>query len=174
MKVRSTELALAAAGALIAHELGYGAADALRLGGSDPGHGYLPILIGLLVPLSAFVAGLGILRLARTQVGKVRVGHLVVLQLVLFLALELSEHAAAGSAFAALSNPAVIIGLLAQPLVAWAIDRVLQRAASALASHRGDPLIPLVFPGQAVVAVADSGLGSFDWHLLPRRRGPPS
>lgn len=173
MRVRSTELVLAAAGALVAHEFGYGTAALLRLGATDPGHGHMSLLLGAIIPLAAFIAGLGVLRLLRHQVAQVDPRRLVAIQVVLFLWLELAEHAAAGNVLATFTNPAVLLGLLAQPVVARAIDRVLRRAAAVLGSHHDDPLVFSGGPDRLAVAAATGGFPVTGGFLLPLRRGPP-
>lgn len=164
---------MAAAGALVAHEFGYGTAALLRLGATDPGHGHMSLLLGAIIPLAAFVAGLGILRLLRHQVTHVDPRRLVALQVSMFLWLELAEHAAAGNILSAFTNPAVVLGLLAQPFVARAIDRVLRRAAAVLGSQPGEPLVFSDGPARLALVAATGGFPVTGGFLLPLRRGPP-
>lgn len=173
-RVRSTELVLAGAGALIAHELGYGTAGLLPVSMTDPGHGHLPTLMDLLIPLAMFFGALVVLRSVRGQVGEVDARRLVSIQVALFTALELGEHAAAGNALAAFTNPGVILGLVAQPIIAALIAGALGRAATVLREHRGELLLTRPALGTIAPIPPTAGLAETAKYLLPRRRGPPN
>lgn len=172
-RIRSTDLALAAAAALIAHQLGYGIAGAIHAGGLSPDHSHLSILLGIALPLATLAAGVLLLRSLRSQLEHPGFRRLVGLQVALFSALELYEYGAAGEIFAAFSNPAVWLGLLAQPLVAWIVDRILVAGSGALEQSEGTTGILIPQPEVGVVAPFTPLAVRFDRILRAEARAPP-
>ena len=141
--LRWWSLLLVPGGFVAGHELGYLGASAL--GSSSPaggGHGYLAVAALVALPFAcaalarAFLAGLW------SQLPPVRLSTLAAGQLGLFLAVELAEHAALGvGPLHTLSEPAVLLGLVAQPLIAGALYLIVRSthevgAAVATATRR--------------------------------------
>ncbi len=127
--------ALAAAGALLGHELGY-----LADPSAGSGHEYLTI-VGPAVATAAVVAvwSLAVRVLRRGGGALPSVATLAAGQSVLYLGFEIGERTI-GSAESPLWSSAVVLGLVAQPLVAWLGLRFLalghQVLTAIVARHR--------------------------------------
>lgn len=130
---RLWSLLLVPGGLAAGHALGYRAALVL---GSDPavagGHGYLQGMLCLAVPFTLAVLGRALLAGTRSQVSPVRFGSLATAQVMLFLAIEVAEHAAAGvPPSVSLRETTTVLGLAAQVVVAWLIGRVMRSVTAA-------------------------------------------
>ncbi len=123
--------ALAGAGTLVAHQVGY-----LADGADTVSHAYF----GALGPIVAFTAcaaaWVSALRVLRGDPGRLpSLVALAGLQAVMFAVLEVGERVTSGS-LASLPSAPVIAGLICQPLVAWAALRVLGLGRSVLERWR--------------------------------------
>lgn len=138
-------------------------------------HGYIGDLFFVAVPLTVAVLVRAFLSGMRDELPPVRLSHLALAQIGLFLSVELIEHAAVGiGAWATLTEPAVLCGLAGQLIVAWLIVLVVR------ASHKVGSIVgtPRPTPSYAherhrwgrSVALRES-LGISVWSLS--RRGPP-
>ena len=127
------------AGLYLGHALGYWATEEV---GSSPtmvtGHGYLSGLAGLAVPFTLAVLARATLAGRRGELVPVRFRVLAAQQVVLFVAVEVVEHAANGiGAASSLRETSLLLGAAAQLLVAgafWALTRILHRVGEALRS----------------------------------------
>lgn len=127
-------VALAASGTLAGHQLGY-----LTDAESRAAHGYLAV-VGPVVVLLGFVAAwIAAVRILRRDAGVAPTFfRLGVAQVGLYGAMEILERIG-GDGYGALWSVPVLLGLLAQPVVAWVALRVLRisaRVIDALASAR--------------------------------------
>jgi len=161
-------VALAAAGTMAAHELGY-------LADRDPAdgaHAYFGML-GPVVLLALCVAGwFSAVRIVRRDAGRAPSLMLLAgLQLGGYLTMEIGERLFTDSA-PALISPPVLIGLMLQPAIAWLALRLLsagRRIIEALFVGTAPPLAPAA-PLLPTPVVAIVGA------VLPVRlrvRGPP-
>lgn len=161
---------------MVAHAAAYGLVSSHGVGaahGGRDGHGYLQLLAPVVVV--ATVAGMGWLVASRSG-GSRRLPSTVALasvQMVVFLAQELVEHALAGpGAHSALASPAVWLGLALQAVVAgvlvW-LTRAGRRVVERFRSSWPPPLEPALRP-----SVAGPMGWPARWQRAPRRRrGPP-
>ena len=175
--LRWWSLLLVPGGFVAGHELGYQGASAL---GAAPiaagGHSYLSALLLIAAPFACAAMARSLVAGLRAELPPVRWSTLAAAQTGLFLAVELVEHARAGlSPAATLAEPAVLLGLVAQLVVAAMLVRIVRTshvagAAVAAPPRRRAPLratrrvwrpIPLTM---ATSVVAVSSLS---------RRGPP-
>lgn len=174
--LRWWSLLLVPGGFVAGHELGYAAAASLGVPAMPGGgHGYLTAVVLVGVPFAfaaairAFLAGL------REQLPPVGWRTLALAQVSLFVAVELTEHLAAGVGPAeTLAQPALLLGLVAQVGVAallYLLVRSSHEAGAALATTRRRPVAPVASPGwrpgrtaSVAVIVPVSSLS---------RRGPP-
>lgn len=132
--------ALAGAGALVGHEIGYlAAADA------GAGHGHIawlmPIALGVAI-VGFWASAVSVLR--RLPTPPPSIGALTAVQVAAYIVLEVGERAAGfgGSLF---SLP-VLLGLLAQPLVAWAALRLLHAGRRVVEHLLTARLAPMLVP----------------------------
>jgi hypothetical protein len=114
-------VALAAAGTMTAHELGY-LTDA---GADDGAHTYFGLL-GPIVVLTLCLAGwVAAARIVRCDAGRAPSFALLAgLQVGAYLAMEVAEHITSGVVPGPVSIP-VVLGLALQPVVAWAALQIL-------------------------------------------------
>jgi hypothetical protein len=177
--LRSWSLLLVPGGFVAGHELGYQGASLL---GATPvaagGHGYLATLVLVGVPFAFAAVARSLLAGLRDELPPVRWTALAGGQVALFAAVELAEHARAGmSPAATLTEPAVVLGLAAQLVVAALLVLVVRSSrqvavavADAARRRRPVPRRPLAQhwgpapPAPAPALVAVSSLS---------RRGPP-
>jgi hypothetical protein len=173
---RLWSLMLVPGGVAAGHALGYSAAE---LAGSSPavpgGHGYLDVLFRLAVPFTLVVLGRAFLSGARHELPPVRFARLAALQLGLFTAVEVVEHAAAGIGPArSLRELSLVLGAIAQLAVAGALVRLvrwMRRAGElAAAARRSRPHRPAAVPRRAVDGVVTVPVGAVS---SLSRRGPP-
>lgn len=164
MRIRSTDVLIAALGALLAHEVAYGVVDLA----TGPDHGHIPALAAIVIPVGFVVIARLALRPFAAHLASTP--HRAALQLALFLALEFVEHPGGLAELA--SNPAVLLGLALQPVVAWPIGASVRHAREIVrrtigGERRAEPAAALVpeAPSAPVLTVGAS--------LLPFRRGPP-
>ncbi|MFO7280144.1 MAG: hypothetical protein C0P77_007030 [Thermoanaerobacterales bacterium] len=168
-------LLLVPSGFVAGHELGYQAATALGRAPVPGGHDYLGGLALVGAPFAFAAVARSLVAGLRDELPTVRWSTLAGAQVALFLAVELTEHAAAGlTPVATLAEPAVLLGLAAQLAVAAALVRLVRTshevgAALAAARRRGAPApVARPVPGGGAVplplAVPVSSLS---------RRGPP-
>jgi hypothetical protein len=175
--LRWWSLLLVPGGFVAGHELGYQAAGALgstSVPASD--HGYLSLLVLVGVPFAlaalarTFLAGL------REQLPPVRFRTMAIAQAALFLAVELVEHAAAGVGPAeALVRPEVVLGLVAQPVLAallTLIVRTTHDVGAAVAGATRRRSIPAVRPLWR--PAADQPVVLAVWVSSVATRGPPA
>lgn len=161
-------VALAAAGTMTAHELGY-----LVDGGvGDDAHAYFGLL-GPVVILSLCLAGwLAALRVVRRDPGRRPSLRLLAgLQGGAYLAMEIGERLTTDSD-QMLIRPAVVAGLLLQPVVAWAALRLLDAGRRVLQAWFVDDDAALPARSTPVATPVLLILGT----LVPMRwrvRGPP-
>lgn len=159
--------ALVATGTLGAHQLGY-VAD----GGATTMHEYLGI-VGPAVLMFGFVAAwTAALRILRHDGGRApSLAQLSALQVALFVAMEAIERLATGSLGTIGSTP-VVLGLLAQPLVAFVALRVLRRGGKVLES-----LVAVTSPGRPTTTPLRPTAPLTPTTAVPRSairlRGPP-
>lgn len=169
--------ALAPLGVLVGHELAYTGlglhapgAEVTGAEGADHAHSYLPLAVGLSLPLAcAALAWLALDRRGRSS----RLPSpwaLLAVDAGLFVAQELLESLARPS------TPALVLvsGLVAQALVAQAVvvaARSLRRAARILVSILGTRWSPMA-PGRGETAPAE-GPHAFLAARWVLRRGPP-
>lgn len=178
--LRSWSLLLVPGGFVAGHELGYQGASLL---GATPvaagGHGYLATLVLVGVPFAFAAVARSLLAGLRDELPPVRWVTLAGGQVAVFSAVELAEHARAGlSPVATLTEPAVVLGLAAQlvvagllVLVARSSRQVAVAVASAARRRRPGRWRPAVqhwgaapaAPAPALVAVSSLS-----------RRGPPA
>lgn len=123
--------AIAGAGALVGHGIGYSlgaAADATD-------HGHLAVVAPAVTGIAGLAALALVVRWAQAAPGRPPYRSLVGAHIVAYLALEVIE-AALSSPVAHLSSPGFVIGLAAQPLVAWVVARALRAGVVFLRSAR--------------------------------------
>lgn len=133
--------ALAGAGALIGHEVGYlAAADA------GVGHGHIawmvPVALGVAI-VGFWASALSVLRRLPTPAPSV--ASLALVQSAIYLVLEVGERLVGFGGTSLFSVP-VFLGLAAQPLVAWAAVRLLRlgnRIVAQLVETPPSPLLPV-------------------------------
>ncbi len=172
----SSVLALASAGVLVGHVLGYGAAELLGAA-SGVGHGHLDLLLDVAVPLATAALALAALADPRRDGGTSAVSYrrLVAVQTALYLALEFAEHLGAGHGLSTLATAPVVAGLLAQFVVAIAIHAVVRGARGLV--HRITEGLRAVTRTPVVLAPAVRSAvlhGRTDAHLLGARAPPRS
>ena len=164
-------------GVAAGHVLGYGAAG---LVGATPsltgGHGYLDVLLRLGVPFTLAVLARAFLSGARAELPPVRYRHLAALQVGVFAAVEVGEHALAGiGPGRSLVEASFWLGILAQLLVAGGLvvltawmRRVGEAVAGGHERARLRTTRPIPRPLRSLVAVpAIVPVGTLS------RRGPP-
>ncbi len=132
MRLRPALVLAAPAGVLGGHAIGYLAAPG-PAGAAAVHHGYLALVLALVVPLAvlavAWAATAGATAGGRYR--RVALGPLVVAQWMLFTGQEVVEHALAGhSAGAALHSRALWCGLAAQVVTALAVIALLRASAA--------------------------------------------
>jgi hypothetical protein len=126
------------------HVLGYWLAG---LWGAAPsltsGHGYLEWLLLLAVPFSVAVLARAFVGGARAGVAPVRFGLLAGAQIVLFVVVEVGEHAAAGiGPSVALPEASLLLGVLGQLVVGGLLSVIVRgahRAGEFVAASRHRP-----------------------------------
>lgn len=121
-------LLLIPGGMAAGHVVGYALAAAM---GAAPvvgsHHGYVGDLFFVAVPLTVAVLVRAFLSGLRDELPPVRFSLLALAQMGLFLSVELIEHATVGiGAWATLTEPAVLCGLVGQLLVAWLVVMVVR------------------------------------------------
>jgi hypothetical protein len=139
--LRWWSLLLVPGGFVAGHELGYQGASAL---GAPPvtagGHGYLSALVLIGAPFAFAALARSLLAGFRGELPPVRWTTLAGAQVALFALVELGEHVHAGlSPAQTLAQPAVLLGLAAQILVAGLVVLILRsshEAAAAVAAAR--------------------------------------
>ena len=161
--------ALAAAGAMTAHEIGYLA----ETGESVVSHEYFGVLGPIVVIALCAAAWFGALSVLRRDTGRAPSFALLAgVQVGLFAAMEIGERISIGSTSSLLSSP-VLLGLALQPLVAWAALRLLsagRRIIEAFFVPEAPDFSPaaLQLPHWRVDVLVDAVLGA-----QLRVRGPP-
>ncbi|MFT4773731.1 MAG: hypothetical protein ACI9ME_001033 [Ilumatobacter sp.] len=161
--------ALAAAGAMTAHEIGYLA----ETGESIVSHEYFGVLGPVVVIALCVAAWFGAVRVLRRDTGCAPSFALLAgVQVGLFAAMEIGERISTGSTSSLLSSP-VLLGLALQPLVAWAALRLLsagRRIIEAFFVLEAPDFSPaaLQLPHWRVDVLVDTVLGAW-----LRVRGPP-
>lgn len=171
-------LLLLPGGLAAGHTLGYWATGA---GGWTPslttGHGYLGDLTTLAVPFTGAVVLRGFVSGARGEALPVRFGPLAAMQVLLYVAVELAEHVAAGmSPTASMVEPSMLVGALAQVLIAgglWFGLRLVHRAGEAVSAARARPRARRPRPWRWVVPVPTWAHPTVHTGSLSRR-GPPT
>lgn len=120
--------ALAASGTLTAHQLAYLADAEAR-----NAHTYLAI-VGPVVLLAAFAATWwAAIRIVRCDAGRLpSVRSLTACQISLYVTIEIGERMLGGEALGSLTSAPVVLGLGAQPIVAWAALQFLRVGARLL------------------------------------------
>jgi hypothetical protein len=174
--LRRWSLLLVPGGFVAGHELGYQGASAL---GSAPtpggGHGYLSLLVLVGVPFAFAALARSFLAGWHDQLPPVRFRTLAVAQVALFLAVELAEHAAAGMApVETLAEPAVLLGLAAQLVVAAGLTlvvRTTREAGHAVAGAVRRLVVPAARPPWR--PAADRPVVTAAWASATPTRGPP-
>jgi hypothetical protein len=161
--------ALAAAGAMTAHEIGYLA----ETGESVVSHEYFGVLGPVVVIALCVAAWFGALSVLRRDTGRApSLALLAGVQVGLFAAMEIGERIGTGSTSSLLSSP-VLLGLALQPLVAWTALRLLsagRRIIEAFFVPEAPDFSPaaLQLPHWRVDVLVDAVLGA-----QLRVRGPP-
>lgn len=161
-------IALAAAGTMTAHELGY-----LTDAGADDGtHMYFGVL-GPIVVLAVCLAGwFAAVRIVRRDVGRAPSFALLAgLQIGAYVVMEVAEQVTSGVTSGPISVP-VFLGLALQPVVAWAALQILDAGHRVIRALFADDVPTLRNRPVDFVTVIDSVVGT----QLPSRlrvRGPP-
>lgn len=157
---------LAVAGATLGHTVGYGGASS---GFGVTGHAYLDNLAGLVSFAGVAAIVCLAVRAARRIEGPLRWRHLAAAQTVIYLAQELAEHRTAS----VLGRPAVMLGLLAQPLVAALLVGLVRGVARAVERLLG--AVPSVAAAQVSLVLLRFLLltGPAPTGIPVGRRGPP-
>jgi hypothetical protein len=161
--------ALAAAGAMSAHEIGYLA----ETGESVVSHEYFGVLGPVVILALCAAAWFGAVRVLRRDTGCAPPFALLAgVQVGLFTAMEIGERISTGSTSSLLSSP-VLLGLALQPLVAWTALRLLsagRRIIEAFFVPEAPDFSPaaLQLPHWRVDVLVDAVLGA-----QLRVRGPP-
>ena len=161
--------ALAAAGAMTAHEIGYLA----ETGESVVSHEYFGVLGPIVILALCAAAWFGALSVLRRDTGRTPSFALLAgVQVGLFAAMEIGERISIGSTSSLLSSP-VLLGLALQPLVAWTALRLLsagRRIIEAFFVPEAPDFSPaaLQLPHWRVDVLVDAVLGA-----QLRVRGPP-
>ena len=161
--------ALAAAGAMTAHEIGYLA----ETGESIVSHEYFDVLGPAIVIALCVAAWFGTVRVLRRDTGRApSLALLAGVQVGLFAAMEIGERISTGSTSSLLSTP-VLLGLVLQPLVAWAALRLLsasRRVIEAFLVSKAPDFSPtaLQLPHWRIDVLVETVLGA-----RLRVRGPP-
>lgn len=163
-----TAIGLGLAGVLVGHVLGYGLAELLPWRAPMPDHAHL----GPLASVAVAAAGLGfvVAVVRRAAAPLPRPAVLAAVQVALFGLLEFAERG--GDLAALVTSPAVWLGLVAQPVVAWLMHRLVGLGIAAierLAAWVPPPAAPAL--PQPVVAGIVPVRGRF---VLRRWRGPPA
>ncbi len=132
--------ALAGAGSLVGHEIGY-----LADPSAASGHGYLAVLAPFAIAGAVLAVWVSALSVLRRMPGRApTVAAMATTQSVLYVAFEVGERLI-GSTDSALFSLPVALGLLAQPVVAWLAVRALRLGIAAIAGSFVDQLIlPIV------------------------------
>lgn len=120
--------ALAGAGTLVGHELGY-----LAETGASSGHDYFALLAPLALAgavLAVWAAAVSVLKKGATVAPST--ATLAAAQTVLYLGFEIGERTIGATDSALISLP-VVLGLLAQPLVAWLAVHALKITSAVIA-----------------------------------------
>lgn len=175
--LRWWSLLLVPGGFVAGHELGYQAAAAL---GATPvpasAHGYLGAVLLVAAPFAFAAVARSLLAGYRDELPPVRWSTLAGAQVALFLAVELAEHAAAGlSPAGTLAEPAVLLGLVAQVVVAALlvlVTRSTHEVAAAVAASRRCRL-PLRPPARPWRTVHGAPVPAVVPVSSLSRRGPP-
>ena len=130
---RIWSLARLPAGLAAGHLLASAALDGLGLSPTTGlGHGVLQGLGCLAVPLLLVALARSVLGGARSELPPVSLSSLAIVQVGLFLVIELVEHAAVGlPPDVAVREPSLALGLLTQLAVAWTLWAALRVAARA-------------------------------------------
>ncbi|MEM9036941.1 MAG: hypothetical protein AAGA99_20270 [Actinomycetota bacterium] len=162
-------VAIAGAGALVGHGVGY----SLGAAAATTDHGHLSVLAPAATGVAGGAALVLITRWARRAPGRPPYRSLVAGHVLAYLLLEIVE-AALSSPVAHLSSPGFLIGLLAQPLVAWVVARALTTGADVLRaalvrSRRRPARAPRAVRFPAGLAPAGGVVVGAPRH----RRGPP-
>ena len=159
--------ALAGSGTLAAHEIGY-----LTDGTDSVSHAYFGVLgpvVVLAACVAAWVAAVNVLRNDPGRLPSLR--SLASLQVIAFAALEIGERIA-GDSLASLVSTPVVVGLLAQPVVAGVALALLRAGRRILAAFRTIPdRLPAV--GLAERPAPLAVLVSNPLFTCLRLRGPP-
>lgn len=158
------------------HVVGYAMARAI---GATPAvtahHGYVGDLFMVAVPLTAMVLVRAFVSGMRDESPPVRFTSLALAQVLLFLSVELLEHAAVGiGAGATMTEATVLCGIVGQLLVAWlivAIVRASYRAGASARTHRISPARARTSLRWGRPLGDRISLGVSVWSLS--RRGPP-
>lgn len=170
-------LLLLPGGLAAGHTLGYRAAGAAaETAFLAAGHGYLGDLTALAVPFTVAAALRVFLAGAAGDGLPLRLAPLATLQVLLYVAVELAEHVGAGATVAAsLREPSMVIGALAQVLVAvalWLGLRLVHRAGDAISTTSLRPHSPRARAPRWVIAAPSRAIPSVAGGSLSRR-GPP-
>jgi hypothetical protein len=153
---RAGLVALASAGALSAHTLGYSSASVVSARGGDVPHGHL-VLLGWLGGVAAAVAVLALAVAGARRASccpELRLRALLAAQVGVYGWLEISERALQGEPMSGLLTTPVLLGLLAQPLTAWVLVVLLTATTAAvrrLVRRRARLVVPV--PLRPVVPV---------------------
>jgi|TARA_R110002110_G_scaffold92168_3_gene240057 hypothetical protein len=162
-------LALAAAGAMTAHEIGYLG----ETGESAVSHEYFGVLGPIVILALCSAAWFGAIRILQRDTGRApSLALLAGVQVGLFAAMEIGERLSTGSTSSLLSTP-VVLGLTLQPFVAWAALRLLsasRRLIEAFLVPEAPEFSPaaLQLPHWRVDVLVETVLGA-----RLRVRGPP-
>ena len=158
--------ALAGAGTLAAHQVGY-----LADGASDVSHAYLGLLGPVVVLVSCVAAWVASIRVLRNDAGRLpSFGLLAWAQVSLFVLMEVAERAVSG--FESLMSAPVLIGLFLQPVVAWAALLLLSLGRRVLETLR--PATKRLPAARLVAARAPVSILALDSSCARLRlRGPP-
>lgn len=171
----ASALALASAGVLVGHVLGYGVAD---LFGTVVGveHGHLDVMLDVTLPLATAAFVLAVLADPRRGgwKGSVSTARFALTQSVLYLAMESAEYVADGQVLAALLAPPVVAGFVAQLIIAVAI-RAVVGGAQRLVRRITEPLRAVTHLGREALSPYRLAVlhGRTDAHLLGARAPPP-
>jgi hypothetical protein len=163
-------------GMAIGHVLGYRLAALWGAPAPAPtgGHGYLQALLLLAAPFVTIVLVRSFLGGARAGITPIRFVSLAAAQIGLYMAVEVTEFAAAGiSPLASLVEPSLVIGVLAQVIVAGLLSTFARAAHRAGAWFAATTPAPALHPTQPwrPESQPTNGFMVSVWSLS--RRGPP-
>ena len=175
---RISFLLVAALGALLVHELAYATVETVSRTASGVDHDDLGMLASFVVTGGIAALIWAALRAERLPIGSFSwpaLATLTALQTILFTGQEVTEAGMMGDPAAAFSRPAVLLGFLLQPIVAFLLLRTAAAGRRLVAFIEGAGAVRRersAGPAQLLAPVRTAGFGETECPP-PRLRGPP-